>query len=491
MRCCWALLVFGSMVTTVSSAWAAPKAHDVTSVDSIRRFMEKGQALFVAGQYSKAAEIFEAGYELHPYSAFLFNAGVAFEKSERLDDALVRFKKYLDVDKSAPDRAEVNKRIERIEQEIAARNATEKSGKKVKLPGTSAEESATKSLVMVETEPPGATIHFYQQVASDAVYQSGQENPGFKSILSEESPTNVSLDLGKYHIVVDRFGNFNPSEADLEVLPGHLHQLKLNLSQGAFMAYLHVTVKPKYALVYLDDPKREKASWSKGAHGELVRTGAHQLLVVAPGYLQFAREVTFTEGQKEEIDVNLERVNYGELRIESNAPQIQVVVDGRPVGSWSKGQKPLEVRELPAGPHRVSVSAQGRKPLVGTIDVPKGQVQLVHANMVVTPPRGAAWTQAILSGVLLGGGVYLGLESNRLYDELSTDRSAGILVSGDSRVTRGKLFSVGADLALVGSAVLGGLSVYNFVRDPLPPSRLEPGKVREFDAKTISTRAAP
>jgi hypothetical protein len=102
--------------------------------------------------------------------------------------------------------------------------------------------------------------------------------------------------------------------------------------------------------------------------------------------------------------------------------------------------------------------------------------------MVVTPPRGAAWTQAIISGVLLGGGIYLGLESNRLYDDLKSDRNAGILVRDDSRGTKGKVYSIGADIAFLGSAVLGGFATYNFVKDPLPPSRFEMGKVREFEA---------
>ena len=84
--------------------------------------------------------------------------------------------------------------------------------------------------------------------------------------------------------------------------------------------------------------------------------------------------------------------------------------------------------------------------------------------------------------MLLGGSIYLGLESNRLYDELGADRAAGILVSGDSRASRGKWFAIGADLTFIGSAALGGLATYNFVRDPLPPSRLELGKLGEFDA---------
>jgi hypothetical protein len=482
-----------SVLSLPSPAAAAPKAREITSVDSIRRFMEKGQSLFVAGEYAKSAEIFEAGYELHPYSAFLFNAGVAFEKADRLEDALARFKKYATVDAAAPDRAEVQKRIVRIEQEIADRKLAEKSGKKSKATAVSTEESATKSLVVVETEPPGATLHFFRKIAGDSPYQLGSDNPGYKSILAETSPANVSLDVGTYHIVVDRIGNFNPSESDLEVVSGHVHQLKLNLSQGAFMAYLRVSANPGHAQVFLDDPNREKASWGRVPHGELVQVGKHVIVVAAPGYVPIQRDLNLAEGQKEDLTFDLVRVNFGTLRIDSNAAQIHVVIDGRPIGSWTAGKPPLEIEDLPAGPHRISVTAPDRKPVVDTLYVPRGQVQLVRANMVVRPPRGAAWTEAVISGVLLGGGIYLGLESNRIYDELSADRYSGNLVRDDSRGTRGKVYAISADIAFLGSAVLGGLATYNFLKDPLPPSRLIMGKIREFDgkAKTLSPGGAP
>ena len=479
------LLLSGLLSATTSLAGAAAKPREVTSVDSIRYFMEKGQSLFVAARYANAAEVFEAGFELHHYSAFKFNAAVALEKAVRFEEAAQRFKEYMEVDASAPDSAEVQKRIERLEQLIAARK---KSGKPSSLSAVNPQEDATKSLVVVETEPQGATVHFFQQLADDAQFAAGDEHPGFKLLQTAESTAEVSLDVGKYHVVVDRFGNFNPSEADLEVLPGHVHQLKLNLSQGAFMAYLRVEPNPKYALTYVDDPKREKAAWAKGTHGELIPTGLHQLLVVAPGFQQYARELNLTEGQKEDIGVKLERVEYGVLRFDSNAPIIHVTVDGRPVGDWSNGNRALDVEDLRAGPHQVSVTALGRKPVHDTVIVPKGQVQPVHAHMVVTPPRGAAWTQAIISGVLLGTGAYLGLESNRLYSELHNDRLAGILVSGDSRESRGKWFSVGADIAFLGGAGLGGLAAYNFVRDPLPPSQLQLGKLREFASKPAANR---
>jgi len=482
------------LVSMVDSAMAAPKNREITSVDSIRRFMEKGQALFVAGQYAKSAEVFEAGYELHPYSAFLFNAGVAYEKADRLDEALVRFKKYIEVDPNAPDHADVEKRISKLEQAIADRAAAQKAGKKVAAATVSEEESATKSLVILETEPPGATVHFFRQVSGDAAYETGSDNTGYKLVEVGTAPVSASLDVGRYHVTVDKFGDYNPSESDLEVVSGRVHQLKLNLSQGAFMAYLRVSATPKNAQVFLDDPKREKSPWGETVpHGELVQTGAHTLLVTAPGYVPITRNLDLTQGQKENVSIDLVRVNFGTLRIDSNAPQITVTVDGRAAGTWTKGKPALLVENLSAGPHQVAVTSVGRKPLSGTLTVPKGQVQNVRANMVVTPPRGAAWTQAIIGGVLLGGGIYLGLESNRLYDELKSDRNAGILVRDDSRGTRGKVYSIGADVAFLGTAVLGGLSTYNFLKDPLPPSRFEVGKVREFGAlsKTSSVGGRP
>lgn len=481
------------MATIASSALAAPKKHEITSVDSIRRFMEKGQALFVAGQYVKSAEVFEAGFELHPYSAFLFNAGVAYEKADRLEDALSRFKKYVEVDADAPDVAEVKKRIARLEQDSADRREAEKSGKKAKAQAVSDEESATKSLVIVETEPTGALVHFYRQISGDAPFESASNSPGYQLVTSVPAPASVSLDVGKYHIVVDRVGNFNESGSDLEVVSGHVHQLKLNLSQGAFMAYLRVSASPKQARVFLDDPRQQKAPWGQVPHGELVPVGQHVVVVAAPGYASVTRSLSLTEGQKENISVDLQRVDFGTLRFESNAPEVNVVVDGRAIGRWISGSPPLLVEHLPAGSHSVSVTSPGRKPVYGTVIVPRGQVQPVHADMVLRPPRGAAWTQAIIGGVLLGGGIYFGLESNRLYDDLKADRGSGILVGDDSRATRGKIYSIGADVAFLGSAALAGLATYNFLRDPLPPSRLEMGLLREFEEpmKTESPRGAP
>src|SRR5690606_12528799 len=95
-------------------------------------------------------------------------------------------------------------------------------------------------------------------------------------------------------------------------------------------------------------------------------------------------------------------------------------------------------------------------------------------------PRGAAWTQAIIGAVVIGAAIYVGNESNKLYDDLEADRKAGVLEEGDERITRGRIFAISADAGFVVGGVLGVLSVYNFIKDPLPDSDVKQGKPVEF-----------
>ena len=60
--------------------------------------------------------------------------------------------------------------------------------------------------------------------------------------------------------------------------------------------------------------------------------------------------------------------------------------------------------------------------------------------------------------------------SQNLADDLEADRNAGRLASDDPRLFRGQLFSIIADGGFVLGGILGLLSVYYFLRDPLPDS---------------------
>ncbi len=468
-------------------------------LEQIRQRMEKGQALYLGGNYAAAAKLFEEGYEQSPYSAFLFNAGVCYQKLEDYAHALQQFREYLRVDPKAPDRRKVRERIKALEalkaEQEAAQNAAGAAGAGAvqgKPPViVSDDQEAMKSLVVIETEPPGAPIKLYaREEASAGPFRVGDENPGWRLIASRTSPTNLTLNIGRYHIVVEKFHEFNVSETDVDVSPGHVHHFKANLSQGAFMSFLRVSTKAidpaggpqknlEDAYVFVDDEAEQRAPWGRTPHGELIAPGQHDIVVEAPGFQPLKQAVQLAAGEQKELTVSLSRVDYGFLRIDSNATQIQVLIDDKPAGVWKSGEVPLEVK-MSAGRHRLKVLAEGRKTFEGDVAVPHGQVLPLHVDMKAKWPRGAAWTQAIIGAAAVGAGVYLGAQSDRLHDELKQDRERGVLDSEDSRVTKGRWFAIGADAAFALGGVLGVLATYNFIKDPIPPSSFEAGKPLEF-----------
>ncbi len=470
---------------------AQAAGQDATSkrLETIRSQMESGQAKYVTGDYAGAAAVFEAGFKSHPYSAFLFNAGVCYQKLGDREHALAKFKEYLNVDPNAPDREKVKARIQALEALLPGAPGTTPAGETPAGeappgpgPSIADEPAAMKSLVVIETEPAGAPLKLYAQTTPGVpAFRSGAANPGWTEVHSAVSPTDVTLDVGRYHVVVEKYLDFNVSETDIDVLPGHVHHFKANLSQGAFMAFLRVASNVRGASVYLDDPGKKKPAWGLSPHGELVAGGTHSVLIEAPGYEPRTVSVALNHGEQKEITLDLTRVNFGYLRLHSpRARQIEVTVDGRSKGSWQSGEAPLAIK-LASGPHKLVVKSDGRKTFEGTVEVPRGQVQPVSVRMIPKYPRGAAWAEAIIAGVTLGTGIWLGTESDRIYDELAADRRAGVLTSDDDRTTKGKWLAIGADAGFVLTGALAGLATYNFLKDPLPESSIQLERRTEFD----------
>jgi hypothetical protein len=101
--------------------------------------------------------------------------------------------------------------------------------------------------------------------------------------------------------------------------------------------------------------------------------------------------------------------------------------------------------------------------------------------MIPKYPRGAAWTQAVIGAAFIGAAAYFGNESNKIYDQLEADGRTGRLEAGDSRVTKGRWFAIGADGGFAVGGVLGILATYNFIKDPLPESSIRSDKPVEFE----------
>ncbi|MEP7050511.1 MAG: PEGA domain-containing protein [Pseudomonadota bacterium] len=481
----------------------SPRAIAQTPADSqgkrleaIRAEMEKGQGLYVAGNYAGAAQVFEAGYATYPYSAFLFNAGVCYQKQNDVDHALDKFKEYLKVDANAPDADKVKQRIATLEAAkagaIAATPAVTDAGvtpdggaplppKPALVLPSNDDQNAMKSLVVIETEPDGAPLRIYQRRDPNAPpFKIGGSAPGWKEVVVTHAPANLTLEVGHYHVVVEKFRDFNASEADMTVSAGHVHQLKANLSQGQFMAFLRVSSNVIGAHVWVDDQKKAHPEWGDTPHGELVPGGKHAVLVEAPGFAPLLSSVELEHGEQKELEVRMTRVGYGVLRIDSSAPEVSVSIDEKPKGVWRSGEEPLDARS-DSGPHKLTIRSDGRKTYEGMVVVPRGQILPLHVRMIPKYPRGPAWTQAVIGSAFLGGAIFAGLESNKLHDQLQADRDSGSLESSDSRATKGRWFAIGADAGFAVAGIMGTLATYNFIKDPLPESSLKRGKLLEFE----------
>jgi tetratricopeptide (TPR) repeat protein len=500
----WVLLLLLAGPTLLSIVWAAPLPagqNTAQRMEAIRQRMEQGQSLYVGKSYQQAAQVFEDGYAAYPYSAFLFNAGVCYQKLETYERALAKFRDYLRVDPNAPDAAKVSDRIAALEAALAARAA--EAGAPDAGPeappadgGESADaglpdagpppvivpddDQAMKSLVVVETDPVGAPLKMYQRVRAQApAFQLGGANAGWVEVAATQSPANFTLAVGRYHVVVEKFRDYNVSHTDIEVQAGHVHQFKANLSQGEFMAFLRIAANVKGAHLYLDDKAKQRPEWGVTPHGELVPAGQHEVLIEAPGFKPMTARVQVTHGEQKELEVSLARLDYGIVRLHSNA-DVSVSLDGEPKGDYRIGGAPLEFRAS-SGAHQLSVTSADRKDFEGMIEVPPGQVLPVHATMIQKYPRGGAWMEAVFGAALIGGGAVAGTLSNSLHDDLTQDRRAGTLEESDSRKTAGTWLAVGANVGFAGGAVLLGLATYNFIKDPLPPSSTQLDKPLEFD----------
>jgi tetratricopeptide (TPR) repeat protein len=108
-----ALLIFLALSTAPSLALAERGSR----ADQARAHSEAGQAAFDDENYEEAIHEFRAAYELVPEPMLLYNIAVAYERMERLDDAVEHYEEYLREEPEADNAAEVNRRLERLNEE--------------------------------------------------------------------------------------------------------------------------------------------------------------------------------------------------------------------------------------------------------------------------------------------------------------------------------------------------------------------------------------
>jgi tetratricopeptide (TPR) repeat protein len=114
---------------------AAPAYAHTTRIGDARDrasfHFKLGSAQYAAGKWSSALDEFEAGYAAHPMPAFLVNIGQCLRKLDRLDEAALAYRQFLDTRTGSPGTrldvwdaledvtAELNRRVDALAESAA------------------------------------------------------------------------------------------------------------------------------------------------------------------------------------------------------------------------------------------------------------------------------------------------------------------------------------------------------------------------------------
>lgn len=485
----------GPVAEAQSDTSDAATSDDVSdSAEVARRHMERGQELYVQERYLEAAEEFKAAYEAQPSGAFLYNAAVAYERNADYGRAADYFARYLEADPNAVDADEVRRRVDLLRTRAAGQGAARDGGAGVVVgvaggtqagggtdPGDpaaagegagegaagqdgqdaaaiAASEAALtvaigettaeqmKSLVSIRTNPAGAQV----------TIRRGEVN-----VTSGPAPLAPTVDHGQYRVVVEH-PDYRTVEASVNVRPGHMYVVIVEMSQGQFMGNLRVTSDVPGARVFLDD--HDAGEVGRTPWSNVVPVGTHRVWVERPGYDSHELEVDVALGETTETAVELNRSTDGRVRVSANIRGARIFIDGNHVGDvpWEGA--------VAAGPHRVEVAADGMKRYGARIDVERGQMTPVRVRLRPSPDRGGAWATLVAGALFVGGGVTAAVIGADIRSELEAERDAGALANDDQRITTGQILFIAADIAFGVAVVLGGLSLYYFLSDSLPDS---------------------
>jgi hypothetical protein len=391
---------------------------------------------------------------------------VAAERGGNRDKAVELYGRFLNVEPKAPDRAEIEKTVERLKKEIAsqATGATESSQK-----------AEIKSLIFVESDPAGAPVMIFEKIDPKAPLLDPKKptDPGWRRVVSGlTAPTNLSVSSGTYFVLVDGFRDYNPTGSQFTFEDGRVYVYRAGLSQGDFVGRVEITMPITNGKIYIDDPPPHKnAPRAEGPNSIELTPGDHKIWVEAPGYERFEKKVTIVQGQTLKVDAPLSRVPYGYLLVTGDAEEVEVEVDGKDIGVFRKDGEPLRIR-LPAGEHEIEIDASGRKAYENFLVIPRGQEIPIRAKLEEAPGKGAAVITTILAAACLGGGIVL----NRYVE--------GSINPEDDLRDPLRYTSYG----IMGAAgVFAGLSIFLFAYDPNDDSTAKILPAREFTGESELT----
>ncbi|MBA2544675.1 MAG: PEGA domain-containing protein [Deltaproteobacteria bacterium] len=447
-------------------------AQQADALKKAQNAFDSAQADFVAGKYDEAAKGFDEAYAARQFPQFLYNAGACHHmKGKKASDpaayelAVGYYKKYLAADPQAADKAKVEKAIGVLDAEIkrlkdaaaagAGSGSGSGSGAPVAAPTAPSQEvqalgdAKVRGLVVIESEPQNATI-----------YLDDRKKGAFA-----QTPWSGSLD-GEHKIIVEKRG-YMQLEKSLSADPNKLTILSVVMGKEDFMGWVDIKSNIPKSEVYIDD--QAIGSVGKTPYSQYVKPGKHTFWVTIEGYDTYKQEIEVLPGGTHEVTATLKGSPTGKLNVLGfGIEDSTIYVDGK----LACERGPC-LKSLPEGEHTLTVTRPNMKPYSRRVRIQAKTETNVKVTLAPRPSRSDAVIAYILAGAFTGGGIFLGLQSQKYRDDLRKEIDTGQPAPPDSRdprYTKGKAFAIAADATFAIAGITALTAIYYTFRDKGAPS---------------------
>lgn len=435
------------MAALVALASQADAAEGASAADAdlqaAKLAFDEAQVLYTKDQYDEAAAKFMSAFDKKPFSSFLFNAAVAFERARKFDRAVEQYERYLQIDPQARDAVDVKGRIDSLKAALA-QPAT---GPAVEVPAKVLPVIATKGLVIIESKPPGANV--YINDTTQGVFAT--------------TPWQGSLEPKPVRLIFESKG-FKRETREIVPRSDKIIELYIAMSEEHFLGWIEIVSNVPGADVFID--RQDIGAIGRTPYSGHLKPGKHKIWVAKAGFEGSSKEVEVQPGTATTHQINLDMVGYGTLRATNKVNEGgKLFVDGKEACVL-----PCE-QQLKPGEHTLQVRKAGMENYDGRLVVNRAELTQMDLTYSPKPSRATAWTEAVLSAGFFAGGIYLGLKGNQIKDEINKDlKDPNKLVSSkDSRKTTGKIYYIGADVCIGLGIVTAALATWNFLESG-PPS---------------------
>jgi PEGA domain len=452
-------------------ALAAPAhAQSAEALKKAQSAFDQAQLDYLQGKYDEAALGFQDAYAARSFPQFLYNVGASFHmKGKKASDpdayqkAVDAYRKYLAAEPQATDKAKVEKAIGVLEAEIKRLKEAPPAA-----PGTgsgSADPAAAppaapsaevqqlgdvkpRGLVVIESDPSNATI-----------YLDDKRKGPFAT-----TPWSGTLE-GDHKVIIEKRG-YTVVDKLVSADPTKLFVLAASMSQQSFLGWIEISSNVPGADIFVDD----KAAGSIGRTplSQNIKPGKHTFWISADGYDEYKQEIEVIPNETHAIKAQLKGAPVGKLNVTGlGIEDATIYVDGKVL--CERGPCLKSIQE---GEHTITVTRPDFKPYTKRIRIQAKTETQTRITLARKPGRSDAIVAGVLAGVFIGGGAYLGLEANKLRDDLRAEIDTGTVPpdSNDPRFLRGKIFAIGADAAFALGGITALTAIYYAFREKGAPS---------------------